>query len=56
MHVAIGFLRTIYFFLAIKLVRVLGHICPAAADWVGERSGLNDRLLAFLGVAPDGQA
>ena len=56
MHVSIGFIRTIYFFIVIKLVRFLGHIWPAAVDWVGERSGLNDRLRAFLDVAPDGQA
>jgi hypothetical protein len=56
MHVAIGFIRTIYFFLVIKLVRVLGYIWPPAVDWVGERSGLNDRLRAFLDVAPRGQA
>jgi len=55
MHVAIGFIRTIYFFLVIKLVRLLALIWPTAVDWVVERSGLNDQLRAFLDVAPDGQ-
>ena len=55
MHAAIGFIRTIYFFALIKLVRIFGRLWPAAADVIGERSGLNAALRAFLAVAPDGQ-
>lgn len=48
MPVSLRILRTIRFFLLIKLVQALALFSTAAADFVGERSGLNDALRGFL--------
>jgi hypothetical protein len=48
MRVCLGFLSTIRFWLLIKVVRLVGLVNLAAANSIGQRSGLNDALISCL--------
>jgi hypothetical protein len=54
MRVCLGFLSIIRFWLLIQAVRVLAIVSASAANWLGERSGLNDALISCLDLS-DGQ-
>ena len=46
--VCLGFLRTMRWYLPIKAVGIAGLVSTPAANWIGEVSGLNKRMLEFL--------
>jgi hypothetical protein len=48
MRVCLGFLSTIRFYVLIKTVRMVGFVSTAAANSIGQRSGLNDALISYL--------
>jgi len=48
LRLCLGFIRTIRYWLLIKAVMIASHFSRPCADWIGERSGLNDALRAYL--------
>jgi hypothetical protein len=47
-RLSLSFLKTIRWWLVIQSVTVAGRVSTRAANWIGERSALNDALIACL--------
>jgi hypothetical protein len=47
-RLTLSFLKTIRWWLVIQSVTVAGRVSTRAANWIGERSALNDALIACL--------
>jgi len=51
LRLCLGFIRTIRYWLLIETVILADRFSPTCANWIGERSGLNDALRAYLAIS-----
>jgi hypothetical protein len=50
-RLSLRFLSTIRYWMLIKAVTLVSPVRPRLADWIAERSGLNDALHSYLAVS-----